>query len=327
MPSYKGSSRTSTSQPTMTYRTKPRSMPVADPIDLSVSANDAPHYMLGSGPNCTWQSTYGRNFGPYSDASNPGLAINTTCIPQQHTMSPWTANAHMSAMPYSHMGPQDEFRDMLPLSTSLASGSTASSAMYSAYSYDSSHYMQDHSYNDISQVTRDYTSGSYPMQTMSSRGSPYQQPSPPLSNSSSDDDLLAGLVETDIMMPFDFNLDVPYMESYGPATYPTPPASQYRLDEIDMLLWSCTDPCLHSDTRATRPAQRPLKSASERRPSQYEQDPKQDSYRTRTTSDAAPARKHKLYSAPPSKDGLYHCPFLKDYQCGHKPTKQKCTYE
>jgi hypothetical protein len=43
-------------------------------------------------------------------------------------------------------------------------------------------------------------------------------------------------------------------------------------------------------------------------------------------SEKAKACKHPLYDAKPDKDGLYHCPFTRTEKCGHKSTKQKCTF-
>lgn len=44
-------------------------------------------------------------------------------------------------------------------------------------------------------------------------------------------------------------------------------------------------------------------------------------------SDEGRHRNHPLYSEGPKADGLYHCPFLGDPACQHKPTKLKCNYE
>lgn len=49
--------------------------------------------------------------------------------------------------------------------------------------------------------------------------------------------------------------------------------------------------------------------------------------RTRTEVNDGRARTDPLYSAKPSKDGSYHCPFLTSERCQHKPTKLKCNYE
>nr|POE80837.1 hypothetical protein CFP56_56910 [Quercus suber] len=38
-------------------------------------------------------------------------------------------------------------------------------------------------------------------------------------------------------------------------------------------------------------------------------------------------RSHALYSIGPWKDGLYHCPYEKESNCQHKPTKLKCNYD
>lgn len=38
----------------------------------------------------------------------------------------------------------------------------------------------------------------------------------------------------------------------------------------------------------------------------------------------ATVRNHPYYSRPPSKKGLYHCPYTR---CSHKPEKSKCRYE
>jgi hypothetical protein len=49
--------------------------------------------------------------------------------------------------------------------------------------------------------------------------------------------------------------------------------------------------------------------------------------RTRTEDTDGRARTDPLYSARPSKDGSYHCPFLASEGCQHKATKLKCNYE
>lgn len=49
--------------------------------------------------------------------------------------------------------------------------------------------------------------------------------------------------------------------------------------------------------------------------------------RTRTEDNDGRARTDPLYSAKPSKDGSYHCPFSTSEGCQHKATKLKCNYE
>lgn len=44
-------------------------------------------------------------------------------------------------------------------------------------------------------------------------------------------------------------------------------------------------------------------------------------------TDSKVARTHHLYSIGPKPDGLYHCPYERSENCGHKPTKLKCNYE
>lgn len=83
-------------------------------------------------------------------------------------------------------------------------------------------------------------------------------------------------------------------------------------------------------SRSSRPIPRTLKPASEK--------PKENGLGA--LSDASCGRKkaknkpetyqprnHYLYKATAGRDGLYHCPFAKETQCAHPPTKQKCGYE
>ena len=44
-------------------------------------------------------------------------------------------------------------------------------------------------------------------------------------------------------------------------------------------------------------------------------------------SDNTTARNNALYHVGPREDGLYHCPFEAEGECGHKPEKLKCNYE
>ncbi|KAL9111822.1 MAG: hypothetical protein Q9227_003881 [Pyrenula ochraceoflavens] len=77
--------------------------------------------------------------------------------------------------------------------------------------------------------------------------------------------------------------------------------------------------------RASRPMHRPILSAMDRKPS-----PPFDRQKPRGhhgMPEIIPPRNNPLYKQGPKDDGLYHCPFLKEKDCGHKPTPQKCAYE
>ena len=80
----------------------------------------------------------------------------------------------------------------------------------------------------------------------------------------------------------------------------------------------------------SRPAQRILKPASEK-PRGYDQEiqPATSSAHSKLKEkpETAQPRNHHLYKALPGKDGLFRCPFAKENQCAHVPTKQKCAYE
>lgn len=80
----------------------------------------------------------------------------------------------------------------------------------------------------------------------------------------------------------------------------------------------------------SRPAQRILKPASEK-PRGYDQGiqlaTSSAHSKLKEKPETAQPRNHQLYKASPGKDGLFRCPFAKENQCAHVPTKQKCAYE
>lgn len=74
-----------------------------------------------------------------------------------------------------------------------------------------------------------------------------------------------------------------------------------------------------------------VSSASSVAPSVYEESPRSPAVsvatpRTRVEDNDGRARTDPLYSAKPSGDGNYHCPFVAE-GCQHKATKLKCNYE
>jgi hypothetical protein len=83
-------------------------------------------------------------------------------------------------------------------------------------------------------------------------------------------------------------------------------------------------------TQSSRPAQRILKPASEK-PRGHDQGsqptPSSTHAKPKEKPETVQPRNHHLYKALPGKDGLYRCPFARETQCAHKPTKQKCSYE
>ncbi len=85
-----------------------------------------------------------------------------------------------------------------------------------------------------------------------------------------------------------------------------------------------------SSTLPSRPAHRILKPASEK-PREYDQGTQPSTLSAHTKlkekPETAQPRNHHLYKALPGKDGLFRCPFAKENQCVHMPTKQKCAYE
>lgn len=83
-------------------------------------------------------------------------------------------------------------------------------------------------------------------------------------------------------------------------------------------------------THSTRPAQRLLKPASEKpRGHDLVAQPAASSVHAKPKEkpETTQPRNHHLYKALPGKDGLFRCPFAKETQCAHPPTKQKCGYE
>jgi len=79
----------------------------------------------------------------------------------------------------------------------------------------------------------------------------------------------------------------------------------------------------------SRPAHRTLKPASEK-PRGLDQGlpPVASSVaKPREKPEISQPRNHLLYKALPGKDGKYTCPFARDTNCAHPPTKQKCGYE
>jgi hypothetical protein len=82
-------------------------------------------------------------------------------------------------------------------------------------------------------------------------------------------------------------------------------------------------------TQPSRPAHRTLKPASEK-PRGHDQGlpPAGSSVvKPREKPETTQPRNHLLYKALPGEDGKYTCPFARDTNCAHRPTKQKCGYE
>jgi hypothetical protein len=81
---------------------------------------------------------------------------------------------------------------------------------------------------------------------------------------------------------------------------------------------------------ANRPVQRVLKPASEKPRDLYrglESQSVSDLPKPKEKQGNGQPRNHHLYKALPGSDGLFRCPFARDGQCTHTPTKQKCGYE
>lgn len=98
------------------------------------------------------------------------------------------------------------------------------------------------------------------------------------------------------------------------------------VDASTRLVGSVSRPC----TQSSRPAQRTLKPASEKpRGNDLGSQPPASSVHAKPKgkTETAQPRNHYLYKASPGKDGLFRCPFAKEKQCAHTPTKQKCGYE
>ena len=110
-------------------------------------------------------------------------------------------------------------------------------------------------------------------------------------------------------------------------------ATQQRSDLSSVLRVNATNQYLDSlDSRSFRPP-RPLRSASERNMYGSDQQTSPTSSteaRSPSKEDTTPrekARTHPLYNSKPDKNGKFHCPMMKQGQCNHPPTPQRCVYK
>lgn len=147
-------------------------------------------------------------------------------------------------------------------------------------------------------------------------GSHQEPPSPP--SSEGDYPFSAG---SDPLSGYPMHSDMRNDASAYPMNYP----SDFRAVAAgDMAYYPPTI------NQVSRPAHRTLKPAPQRSREQNleaAQGPAPGHGKSKNKPTAPPPRSHHLYKATPDEDGMYRCPYQKEHNCSHPPTKQKCGYE
>ena len=100
----------------------------------------------------------------------------------------------------------------------------------------------------------------------------------------------------------------------------------HRLAHLQWALRNDSNLSNSATTKKNSVAQRPIRSASDRRGSHGNEDPHDFQPEGNHVSEIQP-RSHPLYQKSKDSDGLYRCPFQEDSKCNHEPTAQKCGYE